>query len=258
MLKIAINGACGKMGQTILNQAKELKQLEITTLIDKTNNCYNENSLKIQTFETVNKELIDIIIDFSTNEGFNNSLDFALKHKIPIVSGTTGLRKETLKKMKDFSKQIAILHSSNMSLGINIVQIVLKQLATMTKNEFEIEIIEKHHSQKQDSPSGTALMLGQTIAKAKKLSFEKIATFQRTGQHLNRDKEEIGFSSIRAGGIAGEHTIIFASQNETIEITHTAFNRKIFANGALKAAIWLKSQKCGFYSMKNVLDSSKL
>lgn len=193
---------------------------------------------------------IDVIIDFSHFSNAETVLDFAVENKIALVVATTGFSEETEKKIKKAGELIPILLASNTSLGVNVLVETLKRLVPMLAEDYDIEVIEKHHNRKIDAPSGTAKTILETINES--LPEERDLVYGREGIK-KREKKEIGVHVVRGGTIVGEHSVIFAGADEVIEIKHEAFSRKLFANGAVKAAKFLASQPVGFYTMKNVL-----
>ncbi|UDG80529.1 4-hydroxy-tetrahydrodipicolinate reductase [Candidatus Annandia pinicola] len=259
-IRIAISGAYGRMGKSIISIIDKIKILQLTVLLINENktlfNIINKNKLnniKIsKNFENIH-DLFDILIDFTCPKSTMKYLSLCYKYKKKIIIGTTGFNEIEKEKIKKYSKKIAILLSSNFSIGINLILNILEKITKIIGNESDIEIIEFHHKNKKDSPSGTALTIGETIAKSMNLSLNKIAIYNRNKFNEKRKKNSIGFSTIRAGDTIGEHTVIFANKGERIEITHKASSRITFAKGALKASIWLNKKKNGLFSMKNVL-----
>lgn len=191
-----------------------------------------------------------MIIDFSVPKATFEILKYAKKNKIPTVIATTGFNEEELEEIKDISKEIPIFKSSNMSLEINLMASLVQKVAEILKDS-DIEIIETHHNRKIDSPSGTAILLADAINKA--FNGEKDYNFERMNKRVKRDKNEIGFSSIRGGNIVGEHTVQFFGENETLEITHKSYSRQVFAEGALKAAKFIVKQQVGIYDMNDLV-----
>lgn len=248
MVKILLVGCCGKMGTVITNLAKSREDLTIAAGVDTKEN--KDNDFKI--FKNMNDctEDCDVIIDFSRPSSLDNILSFAKSKKIPVILCTTGYTEDQIDKIKAFSSENAIFRSANMSIGINVINNVLKNISSLLYNDFDIEIVEKHHNQKVDAPSGTALLLGDTIKDA--IDEKTNYVYGRCGTH-KREHNEIGMHSLRGGTIVGEHDVVFAGQGETIEIKHTALSREVFAVGALKAAVFMKDKKSGFYDMDNVL-----
>lgn len=253
MINILLNGINGRMGKTIENLSMSFNNLKISCGVD---NVINKNSL-IPTYTNINdvKEPVDIIIDFSHPNSLDNLLEYSLKNKIGIVICTTGHTEEQINKIKNASKEIPIFMSYNMSIGINVLQNLVQKALKSLYKDYNIEILEKHHNQKIDSPSGTAVMFMNTIKNSIKEDFNEDVSFNhgRVGES-KRGKNEIGVHSLRAGNIIGEHEIIFAGNNEIIELKHTALSRDIFASGALNAALYLHGKNPNLYDMSSMLN----
>lgn len=247
-MKILLNGANGRMGNEIINLIKEQDDLEIVCGFDKENSSNGKFPI-YNKIEEIDKE-VDVIIDFSVPVATLEILKYARKNKIPMVIATTGFNQEQLEEIEKISKEIPIFKSSNMSLEINLMANLVQKVAEVLK-ESDIEIIETHHNKKIDSPSGTAILLADAINKV--FDDEKIYNFDRMSKRDKRDKKEIGFSAIRGGNIVGEHTVKFFGENETLEITHKSYSRKVFAEGALKAARFVVNQTVGVYDMKDLV-----
>lgn len=250
MIKIALSGATGKMGtqlQSYINQ--DSRFLYVSGYALASTDC---SKIKNNVEELFNN--VDIIIDFSNPTCTSQILNCARNYKIPLLIGTTGLNQTLLSIINELSNYIPILVTSNTSIGIALTKKVVSLLASELNESFDTEIIETHHRHKVDSPSGTAITLGNAIAQAKNLDFSQIAVFDRHNLQSPRKKNQIGFSSIRGGEIIGEHTVSFISNEEEITITHKAFSRGLFAKGALEAAAWLIHQKPGLYSMHDVFN----
>lgn len=248
-MKILLSGADGKMGNEIINAVKGNENFEIICGFD-----VNEGKAEFPIYNDIKniKEKVDVIIDFSIPKATFKILEYAKENRLPIVIATTGFSKEELKRIEEYSKEIPIFRSSNMSLDINLMADIIKRIAEVLTTS-DIEIIETHHNRKVDSPSGTAILLADAINEV--FNNKKEYTFDRMQKREKRNKNQIGFSSIRGGNIVGEHTVKFFGENETLEITHTAYSRKVFAEGALKAAEFLIKQKNGLYNMKDVVQS---
>lgn len=245
MINILLNGCNGNMGKAMIQYVNTLPNFNILYGIDK------ENS---NLFHTINKKP-DVIIDFSTVSATFSALNYAVENLVPIVIATTGFSQNDIKKINEFSEAIPIFKSSNMSYSIHLVSNIAANLAKKLKN-MDIEIIEKHHRNKKDAPSGTALMIGNAINKkcGKKYKF----VFDRCSHtsidnNTTKSKNEIGFSSLRGGSLIGEHSILFLGENETIEITHTAYSRNIYIEGALDAARFIITKKNGLYDMEDLV-----
>ena len=241
MLKIGIYGSSGRMGKMIQECLKEYENVKVTALFDK-------NSSNLEDFFKSS----DVVIDFSMPEGTKALLEFAKKNPKPLCIGTTGLSKDELNLMKEISKNMPILYATNMSLGVAVLN-KLAFLASKALSEFDAEILEMHHRYKKDAPSGTALTLAENVAIARNLDLDKVRVSGRNGIIGQRSKDEIAVMSLRGGDIVGRHTAGFYGNGEFIELNHTATSRATFANGAIKAAIWLSSQKNGLYDINDCL-----
>lgn len=248
MIKILIHGINGKMGQEVLKQLDTYDNCVLVAGFDK--ESLGNFSFPIYTnFQDIS-EKPDVIIDFSVPSATMCMLDYAKENQIPVVIATTGFSEEENQKIIDYSKDLPIFKSANMSFDINLMARILSEVAKALPNT-DIEIIESHHNRKIDSPSGTSILLADSINKAtnNKFTYE----FNRHSKHEKRSNTEIGFSSIRGGNIVGEHTVMFIGENETFEIKHTSYSRAVFADGAIKAACFLVNKSNGFYTMDNLL-----
>lgn len=247
MVEVMVNGCNGKMGQIVCDLLMNNEKLILTGGIDKENNG-------LMTFPVyTNTEMIekkpDVIIDFSIPIATFKILDYAKKEKIAVVIATTGFTKEEEERIKEYSKYIPIFKSANMSFDVNMMKKLVMQIAPLLRDT-DIEITEVHHNRKVDSPSGTAQMLANSINES--LGNEYHYEYNRHNKHEKRDKKEIGISSIRGGNIVGEHIVQFFGEFETFEIKHTSYSRNVFAEGAIKAAEFIISQKNGLYNMDNI------
>ena len=250
MTRIIMHGCNGKMGQVISDIVKEDAEAEIVAGIDAYGESKNEYPL-YRTIDQCDMEA-DVIIDFSNADAVDMLLEYGEKKNIPIVLCTTGLSEEQLAKVQEVSTKTAILKSANMSLGINTLMNLLQKAAKVLATAgFDIEIVEKHHNQKLDAPSGTALALADVMNEAMENTFDY--KYDRSQERKKREKNEIGISAVRGGTIVGEHEIIFAGCDEVIEFKHTAYSRAIFGKGAVEAAKFLKDKDAGMYDMKDVL-----
>lgn len=247
-MNVLINGAKGKMGKEIFEAIKKQPDFQVVCGFDRIEDL--NYSLPIYSKIEQIQEKVDVIIDFSNPIATFKILEYARKNKIPTVIATTGFSEEELEKIKEISKEIPIFRSSNMSFDINLMAKLVQEIAKVL-DQADIEIVETHHNQKVDSPSGTAILLADAINNV--LEEKKSYTFDRMQKREKRKKNEIGFSSIRGGNIVGEHSVKFFSENETLEITHTSYSRQVFAEGALKAARFITNQKEGLYDMKNLV-----
>ncbi len=195
----------------------------------------------------------DVLVDFSSPHGLEASLDACLAASKPIVIGTTGLEERHHFLIDDAARDIAVLQTGNTSLGVTMLAALVKQAASQLGEDWDIEIVEMHHRHKVDAPSGTALLLGEAAAEGRDIELKSNSERGRNGITGARTTGAIGFASLRGGSVAGDHSVIFASDNERLEIIHRAENRQIFAKGAVKAALWLMDQKAGRYGMEEVL-----
>ena len=263
-LKIGMLGACGRMGRRIIELACGDDGFIVTGAIEypghpavgqSLGTLFNIPGLDVSLVGSLHKAInnVDCIIAFATPEATLDCVRDAHADRKPLVIGTTGLTGEQSDEIKRLSQHVPVLMAGNMSIGINVLLAVSKRLAELLGDKFDIEIIEAHHNQKQDSPSGTALMLGEAMAEATKKTLDKDAVFGRHGIVGARPQGEIGIHAIRGGDIVGDHTILFAGQGERIELTHRAHNRDLFARGALMAAKFITSRPAGFYTMQDVL-----
>lgn len=243
MIKVLINGVNGKMGNEVAKLVKQHTNMHLLGGFDRTI-MHNFSYPIYNDFNNI-FELPDVVIDFSAPESTMNLLEFALNKKISLVIATTGFTQEQQNKILDASKYIAIFQSSNMSYEITLMKEIVSSLSTKL-SDTEIEIVETHHDEKLDSPSGTALALADAIQAANNNKY--FYELNRMQKHEKREENEIGFSSIRGGNIVGEHSVIFFNENECLEVKHTAYSRSIFAEGALKAAEFIIKQPVGYYT----------
>lgn len=251
MIKVLLSGCLGKMGSTIVNISKtKFDNLEIVAGFDRIDKTDGEFPI----FSDISKCNIDfdVIVDFSRAEALNTLLDFAKSKNKPLIICSTGYSKKDLELIDKSSKEIPLFRSANMSIGVNVVNNLLKKIAPILYQNFDIEIIEKHHNQKVDAPSGTALLLAHSIQDSIEENTNLI--YGREGIQ-KREKEEICVHTVRGGGIIGDHDVIFAGDGEVIEINHKAISRDVFAIGALKAAEYMSTiTNPGMYNMDNVLN----
>lgn len=248
MVKVLINGCNGRMGKVLINEISRFENLLLVAGFD-------VNDTGINTFPVYSdindiKDDIDVIVDFSVPVASLNILKYAVKNKIAMVIATTGFNNNELKEIEEASKVIPIFKSSNMSYDINLMKKIVAEVATALKGT-DIEIIETHHNQKIDAPSGTAITLADSINKAldNKLNY----VFNRHDVREKRSNNEIGFSSIRGGNIVGEHIVQFYGAHETFEIKHTSYSRNVFAEGALKACEFIVHKENGLYGMDDMI-----
>ena len=251
MTNIIMNGCNGRMGRMITDIANKDTDVQIIAGIDAYDKVANDYPVFTNIFDC-NVDA-DVIIDFSTASAIDGLLKYAVEKKIPVVLCTTGLTSEQLDNVQKASEKVAILKSANMSLGINTLMKILKVATEVLANRgYDIEIVEKHHNQKLDAPSGTALALADCINQV--LNNEYDYTYDRSSRREKRPEKEIGISAVRGGTIVGEHEVIYAGIDEVIEIKHTAYSRAVFAKGAVDAAKYLASKETGMYNMADVLN----
>jgi 4-hydroxy-tetrahydrodipicolinate reductase len=250
-MNVILHGCNGRMGQVVANLISQTPDMKIVCGIDR-----NSSTVKhpFPVYDSFLKEVedADVVIDFSYHTCIYDLLQFGKSRKIPLVICTTGFTEEEKGLIVEASKIIPVLHSGNMSVGINLVLELVKKAADSLYGDFDIEIVEKHHNQKVDAPSGTALMIADAINET--INNEGEYVYERASVKKKRKKEEIGMHAIRGGTIVGEHEVIFAGPDEIIEIKHTALSRNLFAHGAIRAARFLHNQPPGLYSMKNVIS----
>ena len=255
--KIAIAGALGRMGNNLINSALSNNNVELIGVFDVKDidpSFINKNQIQENVFTTREEsfEKADIVIDFTTPKALFSFTEAAVSNNTGLVIGTTGLDESHFNLLKQTSNSTKVFYAPNMSYGVNTFFEIARKAAKHLK-EFDIEIIETHHRHKKDAPSGTALKLGEEIVAELGLSKSNF-NFKRQDQEGQRKENEIGFSSIRGGNIPGEHTVIFHGDNESVELTHKAHNRKIFSDGAIQAAVWLSSKEKGFYTFKDMIS----
>ena len=247
MVKILINGCNGKMGQVLAHEIEITPDVEVACGLDRVDT--GDNKFPVFTnIEDINIPF-DVIIDFSVPQAAINLLDYSKKNNIPLVIATTGFSDEELDKIKEYSQYIPIFRSANMSYTINLMKKLLAELAIKLPDS-DIEIVETHHNRKVDAPSGTALMLANSINDAKDNSM--YYEYNRNAKREKRNKNEIGIHSIRGGNEAGKHTVIFFGNNESLEISHNVLSRAVFASGAIKAAQFIIHKDPGLYSMDDM------
>lgn len=254
--KIAIAGAKGRMGRNLIKSGLSNSHTDIVGVFDISEIeqvFLDEMNLSHETATTreYSFERADVIIDFTSPKALFAFTESAVSSKTGLVIGTTGLEEQHFNLLKQTGNSTKVFYAPNMSFGVNSFFNIARKAASYLKN-FDIEIIETHHRYKKDAPSGTAIKLGEEIVEELNFSKDQF-NFNRQRNQQERKKDEIGFSSIRGGNIPGEHTVIFHGENESVELTHRAFNREIFADGAIQAAIWLSKQNSGYYTYKDML-----
>ena len=253
MVDIIMHGCNGRMGQMIAGLVEKDADVQIVAGID----VYDEGKNAFPVYSNIKEcdKKADVIIDFASAKAVDGLLTYCERTQTPCVLCTTGLSEEQLKKVEETSKKVAILKSANMSLGINLLLKMLKDAAgVLAPSGYDIEIVEKHHNQKLDAPSGTALALADSINEVFDNEYEYV--YDRSDRRAKRPDKEIGISAIRGGTIVGEHDVIFAGTDEVITFSHTAYSRAVFGKGAIVAAKFLSGKEAGFYTMADAIDNA--
>ena len=249
MTRIVITGACGKMGRVINDIVNTRDDCEITAGIDIAGEQYAEFPVYKKLFDLPEKP--DVIIDFSHPSLLDELLDYCKINNVPVVIATTGYTDEQIKQIKTAAGQIPVFFTFNMSLGINLLADLVKKATSVLADGFDIEIIEAHHNQKIDAPSGTAIMLANAVNEQLDESYP--LEYDRHSKREKRPKKQIGMHSIRGGTIVGEHEVIFAGKDEIITLSHSARSKEVFAVGAVRAAVFMVGKKPGMYSMTDLV-----
>lgn len=250
MVRAIMHGCNGKMGQVITGLIKEDEGIEIVAGIDTYTGLANDYPV----FETIDKCDVeaDVVIDFSNAAAADHLLEVCVERKLPVVLCTTGLSEEQLKKVEEASRETAVLKSANMSMGINLLMKILKDATkVLSPAGFDIELVERHHNQKVDAPSGTALALADSINEAAGQEYTYV--YDRSQVRQKRGNKEIGISAVRGGTIVGDHEVIYAGPDEVIEFKHTAYSKAVFGKGAVEAAKFLAGKPAGKYDMSDVI-----
>lgn len=256
-MKIAVSGALGRMGKEIIKQVLQNEDICLSAAIERSSSEAIGKKIdgsNIAISDNIEEAFLnsDAVIDFSAPENSLQLAKFAnLHHKI-LVCGTTGFTNEQMAQMKQYASNSSIICSGNMSVGVNLMLSLVEQMARIL-SDYDIDILEMHHRAKVDAPSGTALMLGKAAAEGRHVEFDEVAVKSREGHVGARKKGEIGFATLRGGQVIGDHSVIFAGEYDVIEIKHISHSRLIYAEGAVRAAIWAKNQPPGFYNMSDVL-----
>lgn len=252
MVKVIMHGCNGRMGTIISELCEKDETVSIVAGVDK----FGENRFSYPVYRSITecKEDADVVIDFSNVSAIEELLAYCVERQIPCVLCTTGLSEELQQQVLEASKKVAILKSANMSLGINLLMKLLKEASLVLANAgFDMEIVEKHHNQKLDAPSGTAIALADAINEEFDHSYEYV--YDRSTRREKRPEKEIGISAVRGGTIVGEHDVIFAGQDEVITFSHTAYSRVVFGKGAVEAAKFLAQKPAGMYDMSDVINA---
>ncbi|MBF7097732.1 4-hydroxy-tetrahydrodipicolinate reductase [Alkalibacter mobilis] len=247
-MNILLSGCNGGMGKAISNLVSGMNDVSIAAGFD--SKPSNDHPFPVFTDLSKMTEDIDVVIDFSHFSAFDAIVDYSLKNKTPLVMATTGLTDDDEQSLINISGQIPVFRTANMSIGINVMLGLVSQAEKLLKG-FDIEIIEKHHNKKLDSPSGTALMLANELNNSSEKRYDFI--YGREGKSTKRQENEIGIHAVRGGTIAGEHTVIYAGEDEIVEIKHSAASKAVFAKGAIEAAKFIYKKENGLYDMKKML-----
>jgi len=263
MTKIAIAGAAGRMGRALIEATQLAEFAQLTAAIERPQHPFlgqdvgeiaGMGKLGVALTEALADADFDVLIDFTAPEATLANVAICQKLKKSIVIGTTGLNDHQKATLRDAATSIPIVFAPNMSVGVNLCFKLLEIAAKVLGDSVDIEIIEAHHRHKVDAPSGTALRMGEVVAQTLGRDLKNCAIYGREGKTGERDRQAIGFATIRAGDVVGDHTVLFADEGERVEITHKASSRLTFAKGAVRAALWLKNKNNGLFDMQDVLD----
>lgn len=250
MTKMIMHGCNGRMGHMIIDLVKDDKNIEVVAGVD----AFGESSYDFPVFKSLSEcnTEADVIVDFSSASAVDGLLDYCVSKRVPVVLCSTGLSPEQLEKVKEASKSVAVLKSANMSYGVNALLKVLREVSPLfAEAGFDIEIVEKHHNQKLDAPSGTAIALADAINDSFDDKYDYV--YDRSTRREKRPKKEIGISAVRGGTIVGDHDVIFAGLDEVVTFSHRAYSRAVFGKGAIEAAKFLAGKAAGMYDMADVL-----
>jgi len=264
MLRIAITGAAGRMGKTLIEACQQAEGCSVNAAIERPGiSLIGADAGELAGVGTLNVKLVDNIslvvdnfdalIDFTSIESTLSNLEICKANGKHIIIGTTGFSDQQKQIIKDAAEQTAVVFAPNMSVGVNLCLKLLQTAASIFSEDYDIEVVEAHHRHKVDAPSGTALRMGEVVAETLGRDLNECAVYGREGHTGARKPETIGFETIRAGDIVGEHTVMFATEGERVEITHKASSRMTFAKGAVRAAKWLQGKDKGLYDMQDVL-----
>ena len=264
MVRVGVCGAAGRMGKTIIQVCQQSDKVKLSAAVEHQNSSMigmdagesagvGRQDIKIVDNIAKAVDQFDVLINFTLAASISDTVEQCRAAKKNMVIGTTGLAEAQKQLIDDASRDIAIVFAPNMSIGVTLCFKLLETAARVIGEEADIEIIEAHHREKKDAPSGTSLRMGEIIANQLGRQLKECAIYGRKGNTGKRDKNTIGFETIRAGDIVGEHTVLFAVAGERVEISHKATSRKTFAGGAIKAAIWLHDKQSGLYDMRDVL-----
>ncbi len=262
MIRIAVAGAAGRMGRNLVIACAAGEETSLTQATESPANSLigsdagvvaGIEAQEVLIADSLDASKFDVLIDFTHPTVTSNHVDYCLKNNKKMVIGTTGVDQSLEQKMRQAAETIAIMYAPNMSVGVNLCLQLLATTARVLGDSVDIEIIEAHHRDKIDAPSGTALKMGKVIAETLGRDLDSCAVYGREGQTGVRKRNTIGFETIRAGDIIGDHTVLFGGEGERVEITHKASSRMTYANGAIRACQWLQKKDRGFFGMQDVL-----
>ena len=246
-MKILLIGACGRMGKAVAARSADCG-VQIVCGVDPVS-----ADLTFPLYASLDQvtEQIDGVIDFSSAKSLPSTLAFCKAHSLPVLLAATGYSDEDMKTIAQYARSVAIFKTGNLSIGVNLLQLLAKKAAAVLGDTFDTEIIERHHNRKKDAPSGTALMLAESVKEGRKAQSSFV--YGRQGLVGERNASEIGIHAVRGGTIVGEHEVMFAGEDEIVPLSHSARSRSVFANGALRAIAWLKDKPAGLYDMFDLL-----
>jgi 4-hydroxy-tetrahydrodipicolinate reductase len=264
MTNIVITGATGRMGRALIEATLEAEGASLSGATVRSSSTLvgadagelvgqSHRNAPIQSNLNAFASSNPVVIDFTTIDATLDHLQWCLTQGVPCVIGTTGFSDAQEAMIAEAGESIPVVYAPNFSVGVNVVFDLLDRASRILGDSVDIEVIEAHHRHKVDAPSGTALAMGRVVANALDRDLNQVAVYGREGQTGARTREQIGFATVRAGDVVGDHTVLFAAEGERVEITHKASSRRTFANGAVRAAIWVSSQQSGLYSMRDVL-----
>ena len=264
MQRIAVMGAAGRMGKTLIEAVQQADGVCLSAAIDRADSsligadagelaALGKLGVQLSGDLSAVLEQFDVLIDFTHPSVTLKNLEICRQAGKAMVIGTTGFSPQEKQLLADAGKQIPIVFAANFSVGVNLCLKLLDTAARVLGDDVDIEIIEAHHRHKVDAPSGTALRMGEVVANALGRDLQKVAVYGREGQTGARERETIGFATVRAGDVVGDHTVLFAADGERVEITHKASSRMTFAKGAVRSALWLQQRQPGLYDMQDVL-----
>ncbi len=264
-MRVAVIGASGRMGKNLIDAVNQAEGLTLSAAIERPGSTLvgadagelaGVGTLGVKVVDQIELAVddFDVLIDFTTPETTMHNIKVCLAHDKKMVIGTTGFDEASLKTLREAAQRIAIVFAANFSVGVNLVLKLLKQAAEVLNDGYDIEVIEGHHRHKVDAPSGTALRMGEVVADTLGRDLKECAVYGREGITGARDPNTIGFATVRAGDIVGDHTVLFATEGERVEITHKASSRMTFAKGAARSCLWLQDKATGLFDMQDVLN----